>query len=472
MHGSGLVLHKRFNMINELKETHNQNVDQQNGFHHLLDEMGIPYIENGIHLTVGDLQPVSGWIFFISVHVRLVEELIKRVVPVLWDLKLPFFLLKNDQIVGKANDFWFGAEHVGRVLTVFSIDKQVTANAIQILRELTDGLSGPQVGAAIRVSETIYVACTYSKIQTSADGGAFYTQNIEAPKIKGFPFAIEHKYKYWKRKRILNRRYVPLVMINHSPKGDLLKAVDLKGFKFNWCFIKEGKRGVFEDMDGRNIKHRLKWQMVILNELQGHIPVPKFIDYFEHDDESYLVMEFLDGVDLHRKIYDIRNEKSWSEVSPKDQQELLRYYLAVLDIIEKMHELGFVHRDATAGNFMVVKSGDVFAIDLELAYSLGRREPTPPFTLGALGYISPEQFAVKLPTKAEDIYTMGALLLHVVTGKHPSNFNNQNNEIDIDKVKEGVPELLEELVLSCLNLDPEKRPAISVLRDVIKKSYF
>ncbi|MBC9915550.1 serine/threonine protein kinase [Chitinophaga varians] len=459
-------------MINELKETHNQNVDQQNGFHHLLDEMSIPYTEDEHRLNVGSLPGTSGWLLFLSVDVDQIERLIATVCPLLYKEEVAFSVVKNQTIAGQRNDFWFGVDEVGRMITVFTNNEKKTKEIVTQLTNVTKDFYGPEVHKAIRLGEIIYVAFVSYVEQQNTNGHMLAAPVIEAIDVKKMPFKVDRKYQYWKRKRLLKRRYVPLVMMGRSPKGDLLKSVDLKGLKFSWCFIKEGKYHVFNDKYGRYIKHRLQWQAKVLRDLYGYVPIPRFIDYFEQGEESYLVMELLEGVDLAERIEKIYLGRSWSELSADDQRLLVSYYLKVLRIIECMHDRGYVHRDATATNFMILHSGDIYAIDLELSYSINEREPNPPYTLGVFGYASPEQLQLSIPTVKEDVYTMGSLLLHMLSGRHPGIFINRNSEVNVPEIEKywGVESLLP-IMLQCFDVDPRKRPDLLEIRQAVEKAF-
>ncbi|MBC9929103.1 serine/threonine protein kinase [Chitinophaga qingshengii] len=456
-------------MINELKETHNQNVDQQNGFHHLLDEMGIPYVEDDAYLHVGSQVTESGWILYLSVRSQVVEEMIRRVLPILLQHKVSFGFTKSLSVAKDYNDFWRGIDYVGKIMTIYSINEVLTKHLIYELSAVVVGMEGPQINNAIRLNESVYVARIFS--QPPVEGIPVIVTGM--PPIKKLPFKVDPKYRYWKRKRLLKNRYVPLFMVVHSPKGDLLKSVDLKGLKFNWCFIKEGKKRVFLDRNGRDIKDRLRWQAKALSEVQDHINVPKVIDFFEQGEECYLVMEWLEGVDLGRKIDELRKDVPWVDVTDSIRRQLMTYYIKALQMMEKMHAIGYVHRDATAANFMILASGEVYTIDLELSYNYVKGEPAVPFSLGAFGYVGPEQIREESPTVKEDVFTLGALMIHIVTGVHPSAFISKECEIKWDELLLHVPDVrLMSLIRQCLDMNPGNRPVVAIIRETIENIFF
>nr|WP_295865464.1 protein kinase [uncultured Chitinophaga sp.] len=458
-------------MINELKETHNQNVDQQHGFHHLLDEMGIPYTEDEEYLHVGQHSFTDGWILYLSVKSREVGEMVSKVCPLLFHLQIPFGVVKNTSVAGEYNDFWRGIDYVGKIMTIYSLDKRVTGDLIRQLSVLLVGMEGPQINNAVRLNENIYVARIF---WTIADDRQLAPVPVTGmPSVRKMPFKVDRKYQYWKRKRLLKNRYVPLSMVVHSPKGDLLKSVDLRGWRFNWCFIKEGKKRIFFDRNGRDIKDRLKWQAQVLAALEGHINVPKVIDFFEQGEECYLVMDWLEGVDLSKKIHELRKDIPWADVPTPVQQRLITYYLKVVQMIEKMHAIGYVHRDATAANFMVMPTDEVYTIDLELSYDYKRLEPEFPFSLGAFGYVAPEQIREQPPTVKEDVFTLGSLLIHIVAGIHPSSFVSRECDLNTLELARHVPdERLMSLIQLCLEKDASLRPEVDTIKKTIETIFF
>ncbi|WP_343746377.1 protein kinase [Chitinophaga sp.] len=459
-------------MINELKETHNQNVDQQNGFHHLLDEMDISYKEEGYYLNIGGIPDADGWVLFLSVDVECVEDLIKLVCPIFAKRKIPFSVAKGKGEVEKINYFLLGPDEVGKIFAVFTIEEKATRDLISELVEVTKGFSGPCISNAIRLEGIIYVTRIKHLEKEDANGNIVREIKVDIPDGRRLPFHVAPKYRYWKTKRILKWRYVPMVMLNRSPKGDLLKAVDLKGFKFNWCFIKEGKYQMFYDRYGRTIKERLQWQAKVLQELQGHIPIPKFIDYFEQGEDTYLVMDFLEGVDLYSVIVKAHENRNWRDLAIDLQHQLLKYYLEILEIINKMHSMGYAHRDATAANFMILNSGEVYTIDLELSYNFQKEDPNPPFGMGVFGYASPEQILHKDPSVKEDIYAMGALLLHVLTGNHPFCYFDDKIVLDVVKMENDVEDpVLIEVIMRCFDENPQKRPELEDLKKIVKSMF-
>ena len=187
-------------------------------------------------------------------------------------------------------------------------------------------------------------------------------------------------------------------------------------------------------------------------------------------DEPFMVTEFLSGEDLSQHL-DVHGA-----VEPA---EACRIGIEVLRALTEAHALGIIHGDLKPSNvFLMSVPGErkpvVKVLDFGVATimeencdeseTLGGRQ-----VRGSLQYMAPEQLTQGKITAAADLYTFGAMMFRLLTNRHV--FQGESDEQIRSKLTEeplapsmcsshgGVPEALDQLVLSCLERRAQDRPS-------------
>jgi len=186
------------------------------------------------------------------------------------------------------------------------------------------------------------------------------------------------------------------------------------------------------------------------------------------DGDVYFVMERLDGLDLGEVL---RHER---RIAP---DRVVAIGTQVCRALSAAHAAGIIHRDLKPENiFLVSREGVpdfVKVLDFGIAkqdmgnQNLPRRLTTPGIAMGTPEYMAPEQAAGKAIDGRVDIYSVGAILYEMLTADPPHHGANVM-EILAKKATESptpprainpdVPEALEEVVMRCLERDPDRRP--------------
>ena len=137
-------------------------------------------------------------------------------------------------------------------------------------------------------------------------------------------------------------------------------------------------------------------------------------DFGEVDGSPYLVMQYVEGVDLERLV---------AREGPLAPRRALALLAQIADGLDAAHAMGVVHRDVKPGNMLVVgEPGSERALltDFGLAKQL-TATPAGKSELfgGTLEYAAPEQLGGKEVDPRTDVYSLGCVLLFMVTGTAP-----------------------------------------------------
>jgi len=149
-----------------------------------------------------------------------------------------------------------------------------------------------------------------------------------------------------------------------------------------------------------------------------HINIIPIYEYGEQEQVAYLVMPYVTGGSLHR-VLEKRGVLPLSEVLP-----ILEQAAAALDYA---HAKGIIHRDLKPGNILFHSDGRVLLADFGLAKVLreeGNQHGTSALTsagtvIGTPEYLSPEQAAGQALDQRTDVYSLGIVLFHMLTGRVP-----------------------------------------------------
>ncbi len=442
----------------------------------LLQQMGIVSQIQGCYLKVGDINVTQGWILHVSIVPYQAWNLFRILIPFLVREKVAFKIPGTRDNIISINNGELGMSKLGKVVSVYPKDDDIAYNIAKQIIEITSSFKGPQIVTDIHLGGLVYARYGSFEVLLGRNcyGGVdrymynrkgdlipdTYSIPFKMPLDVAFPFKELSKGVYLNN-HFLNNRYKIFELIKNDAKGRVFKALRLKGIKIEWCIIKEGRSNAFVDDEYRDACDRILWQYRLHSELGDDVPVPKALDYFTEKSNSYFVMQYLDGKTLKNEIEDIYSGDSWRSIDLLRRNQLLDLLVKVLHAVKKLHDRGYVHRDITHMNFIVSRRKDIYMIDLELAYSISLNEPDPPFKLGTIGFMSPEQRIRLIPSEKEDVYSVGALMIVFFTKLLPSKFSFGDSHFE-EKLRFFIMDnRLVEFILECINSDANLRPPLS-----------
>jgi eukaryotic-like serine/threonine-protein kinase len=137
--------------------------------------------------------------------------------------------------------------------------------------------------------------------------------------------------------------------------------------------------------------------------------VARIYGHGKADDYAYLVMEFFEGGDLHKRL-------TGKAMEPEETLVIFRELMFALGDI---HEKGILHRDLKPQNLMFRQDGTLAILDFGIAKDIAAVDRTHQGeVLGTPRYMSPEQVQGRALDLRTDIYSAGVLLYQMLTGKH------------------------------------------------------
>jgi hypothetical protein len=188
-----------------------------------------------------------------------------------------------------------------------------------------------------------------------------------------------------------------------------------------------------------------------------------------HDGAPYIVSELLEGETLRDRMGGVA----------LPQRKAIDYALQIAQGLAAAHEKGIVHRDLKPENVFITKDGRVKILDFGLAKLTGsdgtqsqtevptRRVNTDPgMVMGTIGYMSPEQVRGKPTDHRSDVFSFGAILYEMLSGRRAFRGESTADTIssilredppDLSSTNRNINPALERVVNHCLEKSPEER---------------
>jgi formylglycine-generating enzyme required for sulfatase activity len=244
--------------------------------------------------------------------------------------------------------------------------------------------------------------------------------------------------------------------------------------------------------DDPQIRQRFLLEVQVTGRLEHPGVVPVYSLGRDGRGRPFYAMRFIEGEDLGRAIKHFHAADSKPGRPPGERalalRQLLRRFVDVCNVVAYAHSRGVLHRDIKPGNILLGPYGETLVVDWGMAKLMGgpvtpAEAPEPTFgpqgeqtwdqtqqgvILGTIPYMSPEQAEGQAPGMASDVFSLGATLYHIITGR-PSIEKDEEYAM-ICRARRGefvpprqvnprVPAALEAVCQKAMSLNPDDRYA-------------
>ncbi len=163
-----------------------------------------------------------------------------------------------------------------------------------------------------------------------------------------------------------------------------------------------------------------------LGKIGNHPQVPRLLDYFEIQQEFFLVQEFINGLTLQQEV---RRGGPFSEAGVK------QFLSEIMPMIQYIHGAEVIHRDIKPAN-LIRRDQDKKLVLIDFGAVKDKVNPVKAtsteqtaltaYAIGTPGYAPPEQMAMR-PVYASDLYAVGVTCIYLLTGKSPKDLDYDPN---------------------------------------------
>lgn len=193
-----------------------------------------------------------------------------------------------------------------------------------------------------------------------------------------------------------------------------------------------------------------------------HPNIVKLISYGQEDGNLYFSMELIEGNSLFQ-MQKKGHRFNWREV--------LQIAKDICKGLRHAHDRGIIHRDLKPGNLLMTSFQSVKITDFGIAKSYGTNQNTGNNIVGTMDFMSPEQAKGEPVTFRSDLYSLGAVLFTLLSGRPPFTANSIEESLrnltsvpapKISKSVPGIPQEIEDVIARLMEKKPQKRIATAL----------
>jgi len=239
--------------------------------------------------------------------------------------------------------------------------------------------------------------------------------------------------------------------------------------------IKVVRPDIFETVKKGEALARFERETNVQQSLR-HVRIAQLLERHIEEEDPYFVMEYVDGPNL-TEVADVKPLRQF------DIAEVVDIGIKVAEalVFAHGHSKIFIHRDLKLDNIILTADrSDVRLVDFGIAKALlgsktdfrSRTVAGQKPLVGTPASMAPEVWRGSDPTPKVDVWSLGVVLYELVSGKDPFpgathaviSFSVLNEPpTDLEKIRPDIPPALKQLIMDCLEKNPDNRPATDIV---------
>lgn len=222
---------------------------------------------------------------------------------------------------------------------------------------------------------------------------------------------------------LLRARYRVMEPLGQGGFGATFLAKDISLPGQPSCVVKQLRPSSSSPRVLEMARELFKREAKTLGQLGDHPQVPRLLDYFETEQQFYLVQEYVKGSTLKQEV---------KQSGRFNESDVKNFLLEILPVVQYIHSQGVIHRDIKPANIIRrVQDSHLVLIDFgavkdqvsqTILLDPADQSANTKFSVGTFSFAPPEQMALR-PIFASDIYAVGMTCLYLLTGKSPKDLD-------------------------------------------------
>lgn len=244
---------------------------------------------------------------------------------------------------------------------------------------------------------------------------------------------------------ILNRRWEVVDKLGQGGMGTVFMAKDLNlpdlTDSKRSCVVKQLRDDFFRDEDREKALQFFTREARVLADL-NHPNIVRVLDFFTENHSSFLVMEYVQGKNLHEMLMQRK------EPFPEDM--VVEWTLQICDVLHYLHthDPPVIYRDLKPSNIMIDVHDNVKLVDFGIARPFEESEDNTHVV--SQGYSPPEQYYGSADPRS-DVYSLGCTMHFLLTGEDPAALNVASPKSINPKISSHVDEVVQRSTIQDAN---------------------